>query len=81
MYLIPRKSTPRRRIWKLAEKCGQKKEINMSVSRSSSAIRLLLAAVVIIFGAYWAGGRWGARQPVNVQALPRGWIETRGAEL
>ena len=51
----------------------------MSVSRSSSAVRLLLAAVVIIFGAYWAGGRWGAHQPVNVQALPLG--ETKPAGL
>jgi len=42
----------------------------MSVSRSSSAIRLFLAALVIILAAYWAGGRWGARQPVNVGAVP-----------
>ncbi|HEY2352248.1 MAG TPA: trypsin-like peptidase domain-containing protein [Candidatus Acidoferrum sp.] len=42
----------------------------MSVSRSSSAIRLLLAAIIIILGAYYAGGRWGARQPVNVGAGP-----------
>src|SRR6202047_2209287 len=42
----------------------------MSVSRSSSAIRLFLAVLVIILAAYWAGGRWGARQPVNVGAVP-----------
>jgi S1-C subfamily serine protease len=42
----------------------------MSVSRSSSAIRLFLAALVIILAAYWAGGRWGARQPVDVGAVP-----------
>ena len=42
----------------------------MSVSRSSSAIRLFLAALVIILTAYWAGGRWGAHQPVNVGAVP-----------
>ena len=23
-------------------------------------------------GAYWAGGRWGQRQPLNVGAVPRG---------
>src|ERR1700676_410717 len=51
----------------------------MSVSRSSSAIRLFLAALVIILTAYWAGGRWGAHQPVNVQALPLG--ETKPAGL
>src|ERR1700726_1616472 len=42
----------------------------MSVSRSSSAIRLFLAALVIMLAAYWAGGRWGAHQPVNVGAVP-----------
>src|ERR1700731_3675855 len=42
----------------------------MTVSRSSSAIRLFLAAVVIILAAYWAGDRWGARQPVDVGAGP-----------
>src|ERR1700680_713565 len=42
----------------------------MTVSRSSSALRLFLAAVVIILAAYWSGGRWGARQPVNVGAGP-----------
>src|SRR3981081_260491 len=42
----------------------------MTVSRSSSAIRLLLAALVIILAAYWAGGRWGTQQPVNVGAVP-----------
>ena len=42
----------------------------MSLSQSSSAIRLFLAALVIILTAYWAGGRWGAHQPVNVGAVP-----------
>src|ERR1700737_2712349 len=42
----------------------------MSVSQSSSAIRLFLAALVIILAAYWAGGRWRAHQPVNVGAVP-----------
>jgi S1-C subfamily serine protease len=43
----------------------------MSVSRTAGTIRLLLAAVVIILGAYYAGGRWGPRQPINVGAEPR----------
>ena len=50
----------------------------MSVSRSSSAIRLFLAAFVIILGAYWAGGRWGARQPVNVGAGALGEAKPTG---
>jgi S1-C subfamily serine protease len=40
----------------------------MSASRSSSLIRLALAAVIIILAAYWAGGRWGGRQPISVGA-------------
>lgn len=40
----------------------------MSISRSSSFIRPALAAVIIILAAYWAGGRWGARQPISVGA-------------
>src|SRR5467141_4301104 len=43
----------------------------MTAQRTSSITRLLLAAVVITFGAYWAGARWGQRQPIGVAALPR----------
>ena len=43
----------------------------MTASRTSSITRLLLAAVVITFGAYWAGARWGQRQPVGVGAMQR----------
>ena len=42
----------------------------MSTERSASLTRLLLSAVVIILGAYWAGARWGQHQPDKVQALP-----------
>src|SRR5580704_10219149 len=42
----------------------------MSAGKASSAVRLAIAAVVIIAGAYWAGGRWGQRQPRKVEALP-----------
>src|SRR5246500_3688527 len=41
----------------------------MTVRRTSSITRLILAAVVIVFGAYWAGARWGQRQPIGVAAL------------
>lgn len=34
------------------------------------AVRLAVIAVVLIGGAYWAGGRWGQRQPRRVEALP-----------
>src|SRR5216684_3973955 len=43
----------------------------MTAQRTSNISRLLLAAVVITFGAYWAGARWGQRQPVGVGAVPR----------
>jgi S1-C subfamily serine protease len=42
----------------------------MSAGKLSNAARLLVVAVVIIGGAYWAGGRWGQRQPRKVEALP-----------
>jgi S1-C subfamily serine protease len=44
----------------------------MSAAKGSNAVRLFVAAVVIIAGAYWAGGRWGQRQPRKVEALPLG---------
>jgi S1-C subfamily serine protease len=43
----------------------------MTARRTSSITRLLLAAVVITFGAYWAGSRWGQRQPTGVGAMQR----------
>src|SRR5271154_3733136 len=45
---------------------------NMSAGKGSNAVRLFVVAVVIIAGAYWAGGRWGQRQPRKVEALPLG---------
>ena len=42
----------------------------MSAGKTSSVVRLAIVAVVLISGAYWAGGRWGQRQPRGVKALP-----------
>ncbi|HEX7195045.1 MAG TPA: hypothetical protein VF207_08760, partial [Chthoniobacterales bacterium] len=42
----------------------------MSPRKTSNILRLAVAAAVLILGAYWAGGRWGARQPQRVEALP-----------
>ncbi|MGC1620786.1 MAG: trypsin-like peptidase domain-containing protein [Candidatus Acidiferrum sp.] len=42
----------------------------MSAGKASNAVRLAIVAVVLISGAYWAGGRWGQRQPRKVEALP-----------
>jgi S1-C subfamily serine protease len=44
----------------------------MSAGKGTNAVRLIVVAVVIIAGAYWAGGRWGQRQPRKVEALPMG---------
>src|SRR4030088_3131677 len=41
----------------------------MTTQRNVSIIRLLLACVVIISGAYWAGARWGQRQPIGVGSV------------
>jgi len=44
----------------------------MTVAPSTSnRTRILLSALVLILGAYWAGARYGPRQPSNVEALPR----------
>lgn len=42
----------------------------MRTGRTSNVVRLAIVAVVLISGAYWAGGRWGQRQPRKVEALP-----------
>ncbi|HKV25305.1 MAG TPA: trypsin-like peptidase domain-containing protein [Candidatus Acidoferrum sp.] len=42
----------------------------MRTGNKANALRLAILAVVLIGGAYWAGGRWGQRQPRKVEALP-----------
>src|SRR5438477_1548890 len=36
----------------------------------TSFLRPLAVIAILILGAYWAGARWGARQPINVGAMP-----------
>jgi len=43
----------------------------MTPATTSHRARILLSALVLILGAYWAGARYGPRQPSNVEALPR----------
>src|ERR1700747_1358324 len=43
----------------------------MTVQRNASLTRMLLACVIIIGAAYWAGARWGQRQPIGVNAVQR----------
>jgi S1-C subfamily serine protease len=43
----------------------------MTAANTSNRARILLSALVLILGAYWAGARYGPRQPSNVEAVPR----------
>src|SRR5258708_29000727 len=43
----------------------------MTIQRNASLTRMLLACVIIIGAAYWAGARWGQRQPIGVDAVQR----------
>src|SRR5713101_3002993 len=44
----------------------------MTAVNTSHRARIILAALVLILGAYWAGARFGSRQPTNVEAVPLG---------
>jgi S1-C subfamily serine protease len=44
----------------------------MPSAKQSSRARIILVALVLLAGAYWAGSRWGPRQPVRVDAVPFG---------
>ncbi len=44
----------------------------MAAANTSNRARVILAALVIILGAYWAGARFGQRQPTKVEAVPLG---------
>ena len=42
----------------------------MSAIHTSNRTRIVIAALVLILGAFWAGARYGPRQPTKVEALP-----------
>jgi S1-C subfamily serine protease len=44
----------------------------MTAVNTSHRARIILAALVLILGAYWAGARYGAHEPTRVEALPLG---------
>ena len=44
-------------------------------------VRLLLLGLALVMGAYWAGSRWGERQPQRVEAVPVSFPEPKPAEL
>ena len=42
----------------------------MPSRNQTSFLRPLVAIALLILAAYWAGARWGAHQPINVEAVP-----------
>ena len=48
----------------------------MTAVNTSHRARIILAALVLILGAFWAGARFGPHQPTNVEALPLGGSST-----
>ncbi len=44
----------------------------MTPANTSNRARIILAALVLILGAFWAGARFAPRQPTSVEALPLG---------
>ena len=42
----------------------------MSTQRNFNAARVVIACLVLLFIAYWAGARWGQHEPVRVGAIP-----------
>src|ERR1700680_2061898 len=50
-------------------------------NHSGGVVRLLTLGLVLVLGAYWAGSRWGQRQPQNVGAVPVPFPEPKPGEL
>jgi S1-C subfamily serine protease len=44
----------------------------MAATNNSTRARLVLVALIILLGAYWAGARFSPRQPTSVEAVPAG---------
>jgi S1-C subfamily serine protease len=50
----------------------------MNERRTSNTIRLIVVSLILLLGAYWAGARWGKRQPVSVDAVRSGSSDASG---
>jgi putative serine protease PepD len=44
--------------------------MNAGKESRRGVVRLLALGLVLVLGAYWAGSRWGERQPQKVEAVP-----------
>ena len=51
----------------------------MNPQSPANRTRMLMAALVLLFGAYWLGARFGPRGPVQVEAVPAPPAAARGA--
>src|SRR6202040_1268104 len=68
--------------WKPARPDTPRRWIEMREGKDSrGVIRLLALGLVLVLGAYWAGSRWGQRQPQNVGAVPVTFPEPKPGEL
>ncbi|HEY6945398.1 MAG TPA: trypsin-like peptidase domain-containing protein [Candidatus Acidoferrum sp.] len=52
----------------------------MKIGNPSNRARIILAALVLILGAFWAGARFGPRQPTSVEAVPLGSSSNTAAQ-
>src|SRR5881392_552927 len=52
----------------------------MSPVNTSHRGRIIIAASILILGAFWAGARFGQRKPPSVEAVPRSGSFTTGSE-
>lgn len=52
----------------------------MSPVNKSNRARIIIAALILILGAFWAGARFGPRQPTSVEAVPRSGSFTTASE-
>src|SRR5712691_7719025 len=51
----------------------------MTAANTTHRASLILAALVLLLGAYWAGARFGQRQPLSVEAVPLGGASSPAA--
>ncbi len=51
----------------------------MNPQSPANRTRMLMAALVLLFGAYWLGARFGPRGPVQVEAVPAPFSAASGA--
>ncbi len=48
---------------------------------SRGVLRMAALGLVLVLSAYWAGSRWGQRQPERVEAVPAAFPEAKPTDL